>query len=310
MGTRSPRGEARFRRGWTRFARVDFGGAVEDGEDGADGLAAADDLGGEADGLGDGVGGDDEDDEDFDDAGEGGEAVEDEAGAGLRGVEGKLGEPEEEARGEGPFKGAALGEAELVGEEGEELRLGVEGRDGADVAHGFAGDHARFRVGFRRVAGKTLESHAADLKGESHGEYTMLYIEPFCFTCAKFAKTRRGNVLSMSNETLHSTMKATMNEVRREVMFCSITDILSAIADFTSAASHHPPNSGSEIFSHDAKEVVLNEIRDHRVKSRSNIDKNVLLRFPLHSSRVPIIEHLNHVTHHYCKSGPYKARKN
>lgn len=41
----------------------------------------------------------------------------------------------------------------------------------------------------------------------------------------------------MRRETLHSTMKATMNEVRREVMFCSMTDILSAIADFTSAAS-------------------------------------------------------------------------
>lgn len=41
----------------------------------------------------------------------------------------------------------------------------------------------------------------------------------------------------MSSETLHSTMKATMNEARREVMFCNITDILSAIADFTSAAS-------------------------------------------------------------------------
>jgi hypothetical protein len=41
----------------------------------------------------------------------------------------------------------------------------------------------------------------------------------------------------MSKETLHSTMKATMKEVRRDVMFCKITDILSAIADFTSAAS-------------------------------------------------------------------------
>jgi len=37
----------------------------------------------------------------------------------------------------------------------------------------------------------------------------------------------------MSKETLHSTMK----EVRRDVMFCNITDILSAMADFTSAAS-------------------------------------------------------------------------
>lgn len=32
-------------------------------------------------------------------------------------------------------------------------------------------------------------------------------------------------------------MKATINEVRREVIFCRITEILSAIADFTSAAS-------------------------------------------------------------------------
>jgi hypothetical protein len=41
----------------------------------------------------------------------------------------------------------------------------------------------------------------------------------------------------MRRETLHSTMKATMNEVRSEVMFWSMTEILSAIADFTSAAS-------------------------------------------------------------------------
>lgn len=51
------------------------------------------------------------------------------------------------------------------------------------------------------------------------------------------ARTRRGKVARMRRETLHSTMKATMNEVRRDVMFCSITEILSAIADFTSAAS-------------------------------------------------------------------------
>lgn len=41
----------------------------------------------------------------------------------------------------------------------------------------------------------------------------------------------------MRRETLHSTMKATMNEVRSEVMFWSMTEILSAMADFTSAAS-------------------------------------------------------------------------
>lgn len=41
----------------------------------------------------------------------------------------------------------------------------------------------------------------------------------------------------MRRETLHSTMKATMKEVRRDVMFCSMTEILSAMADFTSAAS-------------------------------------------------------------------------
>ena len=56
-------------------------------------------------------------------------------------------------------------------------------------------------------------------------------------TWAKLARTRRGKVAKMRRETLHSTMNATMNEVRREVMFCSMTDILSAIADFTSAAS-------------------------------------------------------------------------
>ena len=56
-------------------------------------------------------------------------------------------------------------------------------------------------------------------------------------TWAKLARTRRGKVAKMRRETLHSTMKATMKEVRREVMFCRMTDILSAIADFTSAAS-------------------------------------------------------------------------
>lgn len=56
-------------------------------------------------------------------------------------------------------------------------------------------------------------------------------------TWAKLAKTRRGKVAKMRSETLHSTMNATMNEVRRDVMFCNITEILSAMADFTSAAS-------------------------------------------------------------------------
>lgn len=56
-------------------------------------------------------------------------------------------------------------------------------------------------------------------------------------TWAKLARTRSGNVAKMRRETLHSTMKATMNEVRSEVMFWSITEILSAMADFTSAAS-------------------------------------------------------------------------
>ena len=56
-------------------------------------------------------------------------------------------------------------------------------------------------------------------------------------TWAKLARTRRGKVARMRRETLHSTMNATINEVRRDVMFCSITEILSAMADFTSAAS-------------------------------------------------------------------------
>lgn len=51
------------------------------------------------------------------------------------------------------------------------------------------------------------------------------------------ARTRSGNVPKMRSETLHSTMKATMKDVRSEVMFCRITEILSAIADLTSAAS-------------------------------------------------------------------------
>ncbi|KAF9684230.1 hypothetical protein SADUNF_Sadunf04G0096300 [Salix dunnii] len=37
-------------------------------------------------------------------------------------------------------------------------------------------------------------------------------------TWAKLARTRRGKVAKMRRETLHSTMKATMNEVRREFM--------------------------------------------------------------------------------------------
>uniref|UniRef100_A0A6N2KS40 Uncharacterized protein n=1 Tax=Salix viminalis TaxID=40686 RepID=A0A6N2KS40_SALVM len=39
-------------------------------------------------------------------------------------------------------------------------------------------------------------------------------------TWAKLARTRRGKVAEMRRETLHSTMKETMNEGRREVMFC------------------------------------------------------------------------------------------
>lgn len=65
----------------------------------------------------------------------------------------------------------------------------------------------------------------------------LLFCKTERLTWAKLARTRRGKVAKMRRETLHSTMKATMNEVRREVMFCSMTDILSAIADFTSAAS-------------------------------------------------------------------------
>lgn len=57
------------------------------------------------------------------------------------------------------------------------------------------------------------------------------------FTWAKLASTRRGKVARMRRATRHSTTKPTMKEVRSEVMFCRITDILSAIADFTSAAS-------------------------------------------------------------------------
>lgn len=51
------------------------------------------------------------------------------------------------------------------------------------------------------------------------------------------ARTRRGKVARIRRDTLHSIMKATMKDVSSEVMFCNITDILSAIADFTSAAS-------------------------------------------------------------------------
>lgn len=51
------------------------------------------------------------------------------------------------------------------------------------------------------------------------------------------ARTSRGKAARMRRETLHSTMNATMKDVKSEVMFCNITDILSAIADFTSAAS-------------------------------------------------------------------------
>ena len=53
---------------------------------------------------------------------------------------------------------------------------------------------------------------------------------------AKLARTRRGKVARMRRDTLHSTIKAKMNEVRSDVMFCSITEILSAMVDFASAA--------------------------------------------------------------------------
>lgn len=49
--------------------------------------------------------------------------------------------------------------------------------------------------------------------------------------------TRSGKVPRIRRETLHSTMNATTNDVRSDVTFCNITAILSAIADFTSAAS-------------------------------------------------------------------------
>ena len=51
------------------------------------------------------------------------------------------------------------------------------------------------------------------------------------------AITRRGKVARMRSETLHSTMNETIKEVSRIVMLCNITDILSAMADLTSAAS-------------------------------------------------------------------------
>ena len=51
------------------------------------------------------------------------------------------------------------------------------------------------------------------------------------------ASTSRGKVARISIATLHSMINPTTKEVIREVMFCRMTDILSAIADFTSAAS-------------------------------------------------------------------------
>lgn len=56
-------------------------------------------------------------------------------------------------------------------------------------------------------------------------------------TWAKLARTSRGNVPRMSSETRHSITKPTMKDIRSEVMFCRITEILSAMADFTSVAS-------------------------------------------------------------------------
>ena len=56
-------------------------------------------------------------------------------------------------------------------------------------------------------------------------------------TWAKLASTRSGKVARIRSATLHSMIKPTTNEVIRDVMFCRMTDILSAIADFTSAAS-------------------------------------------------------------------------
>lgn len=51
------------------------------------------------------------------------------------------------------------------------------------------------------------------------------------------AKTCRGKVTRMRSETLHSTINETINEVSKIIMLCNTTDILSAMADFTSAAS-------------------------------------------------------------------------
>jgi hypothetical protein len=43
--------------------------------------------------------------------------------------------------------------------------------------------------------------------------------------------------MRMRRATRHSMMKPTTKDTRRDVIFCRITDIRSAMADFTSAAS-------------------------------------------------------------------------
>ncbi|KAF9662400.1 hypothetical protein SADUNF_Sadunf18G0049400 [Salix dunnii] len=70
------------------------------------------------------------------------------------------------------------------------------------------------------------EIEGVETKDES--VYSFALVEPFRvkygfadrlkLTWAKLARTRRGKVAKMRRETLHSTMKATMNEVRREFM--------------------------------------------------------------------------------------------
>lgn len=73
---------------------------------------------------------------------------------------------------------------------------------------------------------------------------------------------------------------------------------------------HHSPYSCGEVLSHDAEEVVLNEIRDDSVETGSDVDEDVLLGLTFHGSGVAVVEHLDHVTHNDSKSWADESRKN
>lgn len=76
---------------------------------------------------------------------------------GFGGVEGELGEAEEEAGELAAAEAALLGEAEVVVEEGEDFGLGVEGCHCSYVAYSFSCYHACFCMGFCCVSCESFQ---------------------------------------------------------------------------------------------------------------------------------------------------------